>query len=139
MQSSSQYYSDYLSHKADVMKCDQDMRTLAGIKNSLSGDFSDRQNRVNGEIDELKEALNRAVRYDPKFQTIASEGEAQKEKDTSADSKLNDAVINLENEIADLNNKRSMADQQANQSYQDFLTAQREEHEAWLNSLRNRW
>ena len=109
MQSSSQYYSDYLSHKADVMKCDQDMRTLTGIKNSLSGDFSDRQNSVNGEIDELKEALNRAVRYDPKFQTIASEGEAQKEKDTSADSKLNDAVINLENEIADLNNKRSMA------------------------------
>ena len=96
MQSSSQYYSDYLSHKADVMKCDQDMRTLTGIKNSLSGDFS-------------------------------------------VDSKLNDAVINLENEIADLNNKRSMADQQANQSYQDFLTAQREEHEAWLNSLRNRW
>ena len=48
-------------------------------------------------------------------------------------------MINLENEIADLNNKRSMADQQANQSYQDFLTAQREEHEAWLNSLRNRW
>ena len=45
------------------------------------------------------------MRYDPKFQTIASEGEAQKEKDTSADSKLNDAVINLENEIADLNNK----------------------------------
>jgi len=32
VQSSSQYYSDYLSHKADVMKCDQDMRTLTGIK-----------------------------------------------------------------------------------------------------------
>lgn len=139
MQSSGQYYSEYLSHKADVMRYDQNIRTLTAIKNSLSGDFFDKQNRVNSELDELKEALNRAVRYDPKFQTIASECEAQREKDTSADSNLNDAVINLENEIADLNNKRSMADQQANQSYQDFLTAQREEHEAWLNSLRNRW
>lgn len=134
---SSYYYGQYNSYKKEASRYDKNIKALIKIRDSLTSDFYDEQSNVNKELSDLKDDLKKSVRHDPKFSVIASECESYKEKSTTADANLNCAVIALENEIATLNQKKSVAEQNRDAQYRSYTTAKQEERQAWLDSLKN--
>lgn len=137
MARSSYYYDQYNSYKKEASECDKNIKTLIKIRDSLTSDFYDEQSNVNKELSDLKDDLKKSVRHDSKFSVIASECESHKEKSTTADADLNSAVIALENEIATLNQKKSVAEQNRDTQYRSYTTAKQEERQEWLDSLKN--
>ena len=137
MADSNYYYRQYKSYKNQTNSLQDNINKLTAIKNSLVGEFYDEQSDVNKKLDDLKEDLNRAVRHDAKFNTIASTCNSYKEKGSTADADLNNIICALENEIAALNNQRSTAEYNMNQNYQQYQTKREEEQRAWWDSLRN--
>lgn len=143
MASSSYHYGKYQEYKKLAQRYEKNISTLTGIKNDLTGSFYDEQGDVNKELDDLKEDLNKAVRHNPKFSVIASGCAAYKEKSTTADGCLNNAVVALEDEIASLNTKKITAEQNRDTEYQNYQEAKRREEEEreeerrrWLESLK---
>lgn len=135
MANSSYYYKQYKTYKDQASKYDKNIKTLTKIKDSLTNNFYDEQNNVNRELNDLKEDLNKAVRHDSKFLTIASECEFYKEKSITADNDLNNVIIALENEIAALDGKKITSEQNRDAQYQNYSTKKNEERQEWLNSI----
>lgn len=139
MASSSYHYKQYQFYKKQAQQYEKNLSALTSIKNDLTGSFYDEQGNVNKELNDLKEDLNKAVRHDSKFDTIASNCELYKEKSTTADGHLNNTVIALENEIASLNGKKLTAEQNRDAEYCNYERAKQEEEEErqrWLDSLK---
>jgi len=136
MANSSYYYNQYKKYKAQASNYDKNIQTLTKIKDNLTNNFYDEQSNVNKELSDLKDDLNKAVRHDSSFLTIASGCESYKEKSSTADSDLNNVIIALENEIAALNGKKTTAEQNRDAQYQSYSTKKQEERQAWFDSIK---
>lgn len=136
MASSSYYYSLYTQYKAEVSNLQKNIEALTKIVNGISSDYYDEQSNVNRELNDLKEDLQKAVRHDNTWNTIASKCESYKEKSSSADSNLNSASSYLNEEIRSLNSKKSTAESNRDQAYRDYESAKDAEYQAWLDSLK---
>lgn len=137
MASSSYYYSLYTQYKKEAKDLSRNISDLQKIKNSLTGDFYDEQGNVNQELNNLKDDLNKSVRHDSKFTYIAGECENYKEKSTTSDANLNNAVISLENEISSLNTKKNSAEQKRDSYYRQYVSAKEEERQKALQALKD--
>ncbi len=128
--------NQYRSYKNQVKSLQKDLTHLIRIRDSLAGDYFDEQGSVNRELDDLKEDLNKAVRHDGKFSSIASSCNVYKEKGSTADSGLSSAIYAIENEIAQLQNQKSTAEGNMEQSYQQYQTKKTEERQKMLEQLK---
>ncbi|MCI9420619.1 MAG: hypothetical protein HFG32_11505 [Eubacterium sp.] len=125
--------NQYKSYKNQVKSLQKDLTKLIRIRDSLTGDFFDEQSNVNKELDELKEDLAKAVRHDGTFSSIASSCHAYKEKGSTADSGLSSAIYAIESEIAQLNNQKSTAEGNMEQSYKQYQAKKTEERQNMLD------
>ena len=128
--------NQYRSYKNQVKSLQKDLTKLIRIRDSLTGDFYDEQSNVNRELDDLKEDLNKAVRHDGKFSNNASLCNVYKEKGSTADSGLSGAINAIENEIAQLQNQKSTAEGNMEQSYQQYQTKKTEERQKMLEQFK---
>lgn len=128
--------NQYRSYKNQVKSLQKDLTMLIRIRDSLTGDFFDEQSNVNKELDDLMEDLNKAVRHDGKFSSIASSCNAYKEKGSTSDSGLSSAISAIESEIAQLNNQKSTAEGNMEQSYQQYQAKKTEERQKMLDQFK---
>lgn len=107
----SDYYSDlYKQYKKEARGYQDDIDELTKIRNKLTGDFYDEQNNVNKKLSNLEEDLQKSVRYDFAFSSIAAKSVSFREKSVSSDYRLQCVAAALEDEIAALNNKKDAAE-----------------------------
>lgn len=66
---------------------------------------------MNKELNDLKDDLNKAVRHDNSWDTIASQSELYKEKASTADGNLNSAIDYLDAEISSLTSQKVLQKQ----------------------------
>lgn len=135
MEGSSYYNNLYKQQKKDVKEFSRNTEVLKKILNTLTRDFYDEQSDVNGELDDLKEELNKAVRHDAKFNILANESYLYKEKSTTADTYLDSVVVSLENEIASLNSKKASAEQNMDYYHSKYEEKKEEERQQFFDSI----
>ncbi len=135
MANSSYYYSMYKKEKEKAKTQSKDISSLQTILNRLTGEFYDEQSNVNRELDDLKEDLNKAVRHLSKFNIIVNDCYSYKEKTSTADSSLNSAIDSLENEIASLNSKQAITEQNRDYYYNKYKEEKEKERQEFLNSI----
>lgn len=135
MEGSSYYNNLYKQQKKDVKEFSRNTEVLKKILNTLTRDFYDEQSDVNGELDDLKEELNKAVRHDAKFNILANESYLYKEKSTTADTYLDSVVVSLENEIASLNSKKASAEQNMDYYHLKYEEKKEEERQQFFDSI----
>lgn len=128
--------NQYKSYKNQVKSLQKDLTKLIRIRDSLTGDFFDEQSNVNKELDDLKEDLDKAVRHDGAFSSIASSCHAYKEKGSTADSGLSSAIYAIESEIAQISNQKTTAEGNMQQSYQQYQAKKTEERQKMLEQLK---
>lgn len=132
----SKYYRDQCkAYEKEANKYGKNIDELQKIKNMLLNQFYDEQSNVNKELNDLKSDLNKAVRYDSGFSAKISQCEWHKEKVSTADSNLKNAINALENEIATLGGKKMTAEQNYNTQLNNYNTAKQEEKNKLIAAL----
>lgn len=129
MANSNYYYGLYTKYKKEAEDYAENIEDLKNIKNCLTSEFYDEQKSVNGEVDDLTEDLNKAVRYDYKFPYNAKECEKTKEKTSSADRNLSNVITAIENEMGSLEMKKKVAEQNRDSNYRQYESQKRAEME----------
>lgn len=129
MANSSYYYGLYKKYQKEVEDYEKNIEELKNIKNSLTSDFYDEQKNVNGELNDLKEDLDKAVRYDYKFNENANECQKTKEKTSNADGNLNNVIIAMENEISSLQLKKKVSEENRDSNYRQYENQRKAELE----------
>ena len=132
----SKYYRDQCkAYEKEANKYGKNIDELQKIKNMLLNQFYDEQSNVNKELNDLKNDLNKAVRHDSGFSAKISQCEWHKEKVSTADSNLKNAINALENEIATLGGKKMTAEQNYNTQLNNYNTAKQEEKNKLIAAL----
>ena len=139
MANSSYYNNLYKQHKNTVSSLQKNIDDLTTVRNGISSDFYDEQSDVNKELNDLKDDLNKAVRHDNSWDTIASQSELYKEKASTADGNLNSAIDYLDAEVSSLTSQKSTAEANRDQAYSDYQNKKDEERRAWLKKLKSKF
>lgn len=136
MASSSYYYDLYEDYRDKAKKYGKNIESLQSIRNKLSNDFYDEQKNVNKELEDLKEDLEKSVRYDSLFKTVINENDDYKEKTCGADDDLKNVFTQLDEEITSLSNKKSSAESSRDYYHDKYEEEKEREHQEWLDSLK---
>jgi len=136
MADSKSYYEEYKKKKELAEEYADNIASLQKIKDKLTGSFYDEQKNVNGEIDDLQEDLEKAIRHNTTFERNAGKIDDYDEVCTTADKNLSGAVTNIEDEISDLSKKRSTAEQERDDLYKKYEDAKAAEWQEFLKKLK---
>lgn len=137
MADSTYYYNLYRQYKKEVSDLEKDIKSLTGIRNTISGDFYDEQSDVNKELEELKEDLKKSIRHDPSWDTLTEQCERYREKGSSADRRLLSSMDYLDSELQSLNNQKNCADRNRDQAYRNYENKKEEERQERLEKMKN--
>lgn len=135
MANSTYYYQLYEKYKKEAEDYEKNINELKKIKNSLTGDFYDEQRNINAELDDLKEDLNKSVRKDSRFTALAEDCQEYKEKTVTADKNLKNVVTALENEVASLEVKKKIAEDNRDLNYSQYESQKKAELEETAKML----
>lgn len=135
MASSSYYYSLYRQKKNAVKSYDDDIGDLQKALNNLTDTMGDEIRAVNNELEDLKSDLNKAIRHNSKFTSRANAVTAEKEKTVTADSNLNVAVRELEEEISRLSGLKTTAINDRDYYYRKYKEKKEEERREFLDKI----
>lgn len=135
MAGSSYYYNLYKQYQKSAEALGRNIKELERIRNALHNDFYDEQRNVNTQLSELKDELGKSVRHDASFDRTREACEVNKEKATNADEFLYKAVTELDQEIAELNRRRSDDEAKRDENYNRYKEKKEEERQEWLDKI----
>lgn len=135
MANSGYYYNLYIQYGNQVSSLQNKISVLEQIRNNLAGNFYDEQSEVNKELNDLKYDLKKSVRHDSAWNINASICELNKEKASTADENLSDAIDSMNAEISSLMNRESTAEANRDQAYRDYTREKEAERQEWLKIL----
>lgn len=137
MANSSYYYELYQKFKEKAKKYEKNIKELQPILDTLNNSFSGKQSDINKGIDSLSEDLNKAVRHDSEFTSIASRCNDYKEKSTSSDRNLSGAASAIESEISVLKEKKRDAEEKRDQYYKKYQEEKEKERQEAIDSFKS--
>jgi len=136
MADSSYYYDNYKEYKKLASDYGKNISSLQSIKDNLARNFYDEQNNVNKELGDLKEDLEKSVRYDSSFNQLIGDLDDFEEINTETDGDLSKTLTNLGEEITSLGNKKTSAENSRDYYYGEYEKKKAEERQKWLDSLK---
>lgn len=118
------YYKLYEQKKKEVESYEKNLEDLNKAYNNLTNKMEDEISAVNSEFEDLKEDLKKSVRHNTKFSSNVNAVTNNKEKVVTADSFLNVAVSNLEDEIYHIDMLKKEAIDDRNEYYGKYKEAE---------------
>lgn len=136
MADSSYYYDKYIEYKNKASEYEKNISSLQSIKDNLARNFYDEQKNVNGELGDLKDDLQKAVRYDTSFNQVIADLDDFEEAKTEQDGDLGKTLTNLGEEISALDKKKQSAEGSRDYYYKEYKDAKDREWQERMDKLK---
>lgn len=130
MAGSAWYYAQYLEHLGLADKYQKWAEYLEEVLDMLQRKYDDNISDINNDITKLKDQLSEAVINNSVYDDHVEDLTKKKEKEVESDEKLGSAISSLRSEIGRLDELVRKEKREAQDDYESYLQALREEQEA---------